>query len=135
LAARNWLLCDGHGSEKAFALFDRGPNACAVVRASLLNFTKSLTIAGIILAEVYLVALVLAPNASNAPNVPLASALSITAPAVFANLAPVLAGVHTPGSVQVRRIAAGSLFFIPFGAAVGMGAGLLATGLANKLRR
>jgi hypothetical protein len=130
MAASRWPW-----SEKAVALGPAAANACATVRASPFNFTKLLTIAGIILAEVYLVALVLAPNASNAPNVPLASALSLTAPAVFADLAPVLAGVHTPGSVQVRRIAAGSLFFIPFGAAVGMGAGMLATGLANKLRR
>jgi hypothetical protein len=105
------------------------------VAASRLNFTKLLTIIGIFLAEGYLVALVLAPNPGNAPNVPLASALSLTSPAVFANLAPVLAGVPTPPSAQLWRIAAGSLFFVPFGAAAGMGAGFLVTGLAEKMRR
>jgi hypothetical protein len=130
----NWLPAEARRTKTL--PFDPGRQSLrSPVSASRLNFTKPFTIIGILLAEAYLVALVLAPNTGNAPNVPLASALSLTSPAVFANLAPVLAGVPTPRSAQLWRIAAGSLFFVPFGAAAGMGAGLLVTGLAKKLRR
>ncbi len=72
------------------------------------NFAKPFAIAGFILAELYMLFAVLAPNLHGAP---------------------------TPVSATVWRVAASALFLGPFGAAAGTGVGLLVSALVGKLRR
>lgn len=71
------------------------------------NLTKPFTIAGFFLGEIYL---------------------------LFAALAPHYTGQVVPLEGKIWRILAGSLFFGPFGAAVGLGIGLLVTALLNRRR-
>ncbi len=72
------------------------------------NFVKPFSIAGFVAAEIYMLFTVLAPNT---------------------------AGVPAPLSAMIFRVLGAALFFGPFGALVGMGIGLLVTGLVNALRR
>jgi hypothetical protein len=100
-----------------------------------LNLTKPFTVAGFILAEVYMLYTVLGPNLTSMPNLPVLSALSIASSSLFAGLSPAFGGISPPMWANVSRVAAAAIFFGPFGALVGMGAGLLATGLLQRLRR
>ena len=72
------------------------------------NFAKPFSIAGLIVGEIYMLFTVLGPNT---------------------------AGVVAPLGAMVARVAGAALFFGPFGAVVGMGVGLLVSGLVNLLRR
>lgn len=72
------------------------------------NLAKPFSIAGFLVAEIYMLFVVLGPNT---------------------------AGVEAPLGAMIARIVAAALFFGPFGALVGMGVGLLVTGLRSKLRR
>ena len=87
-----------------------------------------------VFAEILLFFVVLAPNSDSHPNVPLLTALPTPSLPLFASFAPILGGVSVPFSVKIIRVAAGSIFFIPFGAAVGMGFGLLLTGLVAQIQ-
>lgn len=91
--------------KKRFALWaSRRESPSIVVSAPTRNLAKPFAIAGIVLAEVYMVFTVLAPN---------------------------LQGEATPLWAKAARVAALSIFFGPFGAAVGTGVGLLATGVLS----
>lgn len=69
------------------------------------NVTKPFTIGGFILGEIYL---------------------------LFAALAPYHTGETLPLTGKLMRIAAGSIFFGPFGAALGMGVGLIVGAFLKK---
>ncbi len=72
------------------------------------NFAKPFSIAGFIAAEIYMIFVVLGPNT---------------------------AGVETPLWANVARLLIVGIFLGLFGALAGLGAGLLVTAIANKLRR
>ena len=69
------------------------------------NLVKPFSIAGFVAGEIYL---------------------------LFAALAPYHNGQEVQMAGKIWRILAASLFFGPFGAVVGMGVGLLATGIFRK---
>jgi len=73
-----------------------------------LNLIKPFTIAGFILGEAYMLYAVLAPYRTGAP---------------------------IPTSTLVWKLLASSIFFGPFGAAVGMGVGVLLAGLLSRWSR
>ena len=73
------------------------------------NLVKRFALGGLFFGEIYWVLVCLAPNAKGAPAPPL--------DAIF------------------MRLAAGALFMGPFGAAVGVGLGLIATALVAQLRK
>ncbi len=69
------------------------------------NLTKPFTIAGFILGEIYM---------------------------LFAALAPYYNGTEVPLDGKLMRIFAGAFFFGPFGAAAGLGIGLLVGAVWRK---
>jgi hypothetical protein len=73
------------------------------------NLVKRFAFGGLIFGEIYWVLVCLAPNAKGTPAPP--------ADAIF------------------MRLAAGAIFMGPFGAAVGVGLGLLATALVAQFRK
>ncbi len=84
------------------------PPSPVASKVSPSNYTKPFSIAGAALAEIYMLYTVLAPNSS---------------------------GVTPPISAILSRIAACGIFFGIFGALIGLGIGLIATGIAQKLKR
>lgn len=101
----------------------RVPEDKPAVPAPIRNLVKPFSIAGFVLAEIYMLFTVLAPNAP--------VLVFYTAPVPVPVL---LTSVPAPLWAKIARIAACSLFFGPFGALVGMGVGLLVTGLVNQIR-
>ena len=87
------------------------------------NFTKLFSIIGLVLGEVYMLYTVLAPYRKGAP-VPLRYPLPLEVSAA--------ADVSPPLSVLVFKLVASAIFFGVFGALVGLGVGLLVTGLFAK---
>lgn len=72
------------------------------------NYAKPFFIAGFIIGELLMLYTVLAPN---------------------------MKGLEAaPWSAQLNRVLVGSIFFGPFGAAAGLGIGLLWTGLLSQVR-
>jgi hypothetical protein len=72
------------------------------------SLVKPFAIAGVVAAEIYM---------------------------VFTVLAPHLPGDEMPVAAAIRRMLVLSIFFGPFGLAVGTGIGLLVQGLVNVVRR
>ena len=86
------------------------------------NYTKSFSIAGIVLGEIYMLYTVLAPNRKGPPipiNVPMPHDV-------------IPADTAIPLGIQIFRLALYSIPFGLFGALVGLGIGLLVTGLLAK---
>lgn len=72
------------------------------------NLAKPFTIAGFLLGEIYMFFTVLAPSGADAP---------------------------AAGSPVFLRVLTSALFFGPFGAAIGLGIGLLISALIDRTRK
>ena len=101
------------------------------VAASLLprmgrNLAKPFSIAGVILAEIYMVYTILAPYRKG-PSPPLAMPLPIES-------AVLGAGAQIPLDALLLKLALGAVFFGMFGALVGVGIGLLISGMLGHFR-
>jgi len=90
------------------------------------NLAKPFAIAGFILAEVYMLFTVLGPYGRETQPLPMPP---------LADAAGVQPGTPPPLSAKITRILICSIFFGPFGALVGTGAGLLASGLRGDFRQ
>ena len=86
------------------------------------NYTKLFSIVGIVLGEIYMFYVVLAPNRKG-PPVP----INIPVPLETLAVDPTV-----PLGIQILRLALYSIPFGLFGALVGLGIGLLITGLLAK---
>ncbi len=89
------------------------------------NLAKPFSIIGFILAEIYMLFTVLGPYSTEVhplPMPPLAEA-------------PVAAHTPAPLSAKITRVFVCAIFFGPFGALVGTGVGLLASGLRGDFRQ
>jgi hypothetical protein len=87
------------------------------------NFAKPFSIAGLVLGEIYMLYTVLAPY-HKGPPVPLRYPLPPEG--------PLPADLSIPLSVLIFKLSASAIFFGVFGALVGLGVGLLVTGLFAK---
>jgi hypothetical protein len=96
----------GHVSGIAFPPL---PNDHPPVSEPARNYAKPFAIGGLIVGEIIMVLVMLAPNMKG--------------------------GTPAPIDHLAVRLLVGSLFFGPFGMAAGTGVGLLVSGLLNKLRR
>ena len=90
------------------------------------NLAKPFSIAGILLAEVYMVFTVLAPYRKGV-GPPLAMPLPVE-PTTIA------AGAPIPLDALLIKLAVGAVFFGMFGALVGVGIGLLISGMLGHFR-
>ena len=90
---------------------------------------KICTIAGFVLAEIYMLFTVLAPNV---PGLPIKSRMIIPASEIPKSDLP--AGTPPPTDVKVTRVLVAAIFFGPFGAMAGMGVGLLIQGATQNIR-
>ncbi len=86
------------------------------------NYTRIFSIAGLVLGEIYMFYVVLAPKHRGAP-------IPINIPVPLATLP---AGTATPAGAHIMELVLLSPFFGIFGALVGLGIGLLVTGLLQK---
>ena len=86
------------------------------------NYTKSFSIAGLILGEFIMLYTVLAPKRQGPP-------IHINVPMEASTLPPDTA---TPAGALILELAVSSIYFALFGALVGLGIGLLVTGLLQK---
>ncbi len=92
------------------------------------NLVKIATIAGFILAEIYMVWVVLAPYSPG-------KASRMFVPEYLIPKEPGVApGTQPPMKVTITRLAVCAVFFGPFGAMAGCGVGLLLEGLRQKLQ-
>jgi len=89
------------------------------------NLAKPFSIAGFILAEIYMLFTVLGPYSHQTQPLPMPPLAE----------APVAAGTPAPLSAKITRVVVCSIFFGPFGALVGMGAGLVVSGLLGDFRQ
>lgn len=89
------------------------------------NYAKPFCIAGIVLAEIYLLFLVLAPY-GHEPGHGLPAPIPVEA--------TVAAGTPAPAWYLVTKILVSSIFFAPLGALVGLGIGLLFSALLQGVR-
>ncbi|MEA3213047.1 MAG: hypothetical protein QOE70_6104 [Chthoniobacter sp.] len=89
------------------------------------NYAKPFCIAGFILAEIYMLLVVLAPYGHEPGR-----GLPVPIP-IETHLA---AGAPVPPGHAAARIVACSIFFGPFGALVGLGVGLIFSALVQGLR-
>lgn len=89
------------------------------------NYAKPFCIAGFILAEIYMLLVVLAP-----PGHDPGRGLPVP-PLIESGLAP---GTPVPVGHTIARIVSLSIFFGPFGALVGLGIGLLFSALVQVVR-
>jgi hypothetical protein len=89
------------------------------------NYAKPFCIAGFILAEIYLLLLVLAPYGHDHGR-------GLPAPLPVDDTIP--AGTPAPLWYVLTRILAGSVFFGPLGALVGLGLGLIFSAIMQRVR-
>ena len=90
---------------------------------------KVCSIVGFVLAEVYMVFVMLAPYRPE-----LASPTRMIIPKeMIPKIDGDLKGAPAPPGVVVMKLALGAFFFGPFGALVGLGAGLLLEGARQKI--
>ncbi len=88
---------------------------------------KICSIAGFVLAEIYMVFAVLAPYR---PGAPMRTFIPISAIPKIEGMAP---GTPPPPAALAMKLAVCAFFFGPFGAFVGFGAGLLIEGARQKI--
>ena len=86
------------------------------------NYTKFFSIVGIVLGEIIMLYTVLAPRRKGAP-------IEISVPMPHEVLP---ADATTPIWARILELSLGSVFFGLFGALVGLGIGLLVTGMLAK---
>jgi hypothetical protein len=91
------------------------------------NLTKPFSIAGFVLAEIYMLFVVLAPLKSSVPP-----AITYAIAAHYGVLAPLTGNMPIPTDYLVWRVFCVAVFFGPFGALVGMGLGLVVGALLPK---
>ena len=91
------------------------------------NVIKICCIIGFVLAEVYMVFAVLAPYRPGAP------ARMIIPASMIPKIEGVEPGAPPPPAAMAMKLAASAFFFGPFGALVGLGAGLLIEGARQKI--
>jgi hypothetical protein len=89
------------------------------------NLAKPFAIAGIILAEIYMLLTVLAPYGREKHPLPMPIPEVETVPA----------GTPPPTSAKVTRVLVYAAFFGPLGGIVGTGIGLLISGLLGDFRK
>jgi hypothetical protein len=88
------------------------------------NLAKPFSIAGFILAEIYMLFTVLGPYGHETQPLPMPPLTEAAVPA----------GTPAPTSAKVTRVLICAVFFGPFGALVGMGVGLLVSGALGDFR-
>jgi len=91
------------------------------------NVTKPFSIAGFVIAEIYMLFVVLAPLRSALP-----ASISYAITAHYGVLAPLTGSMPIPTDYMIWRVLCLALFFGPFGALVGMGLGLVAGAILPK---
>lgn len=89
------------------------------------NYAKPFCIAGFILAEIYMLLVVLAPPGHEA-------ARALPVPAMLDSTLP--SGSPVPAAHIAARILASAIFFGPFGALAGLGIGLVFSAIVQWLR-
>lgn len=90
------------------------------------NYAKPFCIAGFILAEIYMLFVVLAPYGHDGGrSLPMPIPLDTT----------VAAGTPPPFGYQIGRVLVASVFFGPLGALVGLGIGLVFSAIVQAVRR
>ncbi len=90
------------------------------------NYAKPFCIAGFILAEIYMLLVVLAPYGHDQGR-------GLPAPIPFDT--PMAAGTPAPAIYVAGRILVAALFFGPLGALVGLGIGLVFSAIVQAFRR
>jgi hypothetical protein len=94
------------------------------------NLVKTCAIAGCVLALVFMLFVVLAPN------IPVGKTRMIIPAALIPKAPPGVApGTPPPLDVKIKRVLVGAIFMGPFGLMVGTGVGLLLEGLRQAFRR
>lgn len=93
------------------------------------NLVKIASIIGFILAEFFMLAVVLAPNKPGVNESRMFIPKSAIPP--VEGIAP---GAKPPVKAVIIRVCVGAVFFGPFGALVGMGVGLLINGVMQPRR-
>ena len=91
------------------------------------NLVKICCIVGFVLAEVYMVFVVLAPYRPGQP------ARMIIPEAMIPKFEGIAPGTQAPAGTMVVKLIVWGFFFGPFGALVGLGAGLLVEGARQKV--
>jgi len=91
------------------------------------NVVKICCIVGFVLAEIYMVFAVLAPSRPGPPT------RMIIPKEMIPNVEGVAPGTPPPPGALAMRLVLASFFFGPFGACVGLGAGLLLEGARQKI--
>ncbi len=91
------------------------------------NYAKPFCIAGFILAEIYMLFVVLAPNTGHAQH------RVLLAPVAFESRAADPALV--PTGYKVGRVLVAGMYFGPAGALVGLGVGLVFSAVLQAVRR
>jgi hypothetical protein len=91
------------------------------------NYAKPFCIAGFILAEIYMLFVVLAPNTGRDPS------RTLLSPIVIESTTP--ADPAVPTGYKIGRVLVASIYFGPAGALVGLGVGLAFSAVAQALRR
>lgn len=90
------------------------------------NYAKPFCIAGFILAEIYMLLVVLAPYGHDPGR-------GLPAPIPFEAAVPV--GTLPPAGYMVGRVLVAGFFFGPLGALAGLGIGLIFSAIVQALRR
>ena len=93
------------------------------------NLVKTCSIVGFVLAEVYMLFVVLAPNH------PIKGTRMFIPESMIPKEEGVAPGAEPPLGAKVRRVFIAGLFFGPFGAMVGLGIGLLLEGARQSFSR
>ena len=88
------------------------------------NLAKPFSIAGFILAEIYMLFTVLGPYGRETQPLPMPPLTEAAVPA----------GTPAPASAKVTRVLICAFFFGPFGALVGTGVGLLVSGALGDFK-
>jgi len=91
------------------------------------KLVKISVVAGFILAEVYMVFVVLAPTRPGPPGRMIIPATMIP------KVEGVAPGTQPPPSAMAQRVLISAFFFGPFGACVGLGVGLLLDGVRRAV--
>lgn len=91
------------------------------------NYARPFCIAGFILAEIYILLVVLAPNSGHDAGRGLLAPI-----AMETGIAP---GTPPPTSYLIARIVLAAIFSGPLGALVGLGIGLIVSAIVQALRR
>ena len=91
------------------------------------NYSKPFCIVGFILAEIYMLFVVLAPNTGHDPH------RTLLSPMVFESR-PAEAAV-VPTGYKIGRVLVAGIYFGPAGALVGLGVGLVFSAVVQAVRR